>query len=55
MNGWYNQEEILDITKFGFGVRDLHSDNHWIDAPQDFSFLGKKNYSHFTGKRYKFS
>ncbi|MBE6454808.1 MAG: hypothetical protein E7017_08050 [Alphaproteobacteria bacterium] len=42
MNGWYNQEEILDITKFGFGVRDLHSDNHWIDAPQDFSFLGKK-------------
>lgn len=42
MDNWYVQEEIPDISKFGFGVRDLNSKNHWRDASDDFSFLDGK-------------
>lgn len=42
MDNWYTSEEILDISKFGFGVRDLNSENHWREATNDFSFLNKK-------------
>lgn len=42
MDNWYTSEEVLDISKFGFGIRDLNSENHWREATEDFSFLDKK-------------
>ncbi|MBQ8677748.1 MAG: hypothetical protein IJ529_04710 [Alphaproteobacteria bacterium] len=42
MDNLYTQEEILDISKFGFGIRDLNSENHWHEATENFSFGDKK-------------
>lgn len=42
MDNWYTSEEIQDISKFGFGVRDLNSEDHWCEATDNFSFLNKK-------------
>jgi len=40
--GNYDTFITEEDIKFGFGVRNPEADNHWQDAPENFSFLNKK-------------
>lgn len=48
--GWFErrwkrlseEEKENEYIKFSFGLRDLNSDKHWREAPENFSFLDKR-------------